>query len=106
MFKNGEIDDIPKLHLGEQSLHVLPKMTKGKLVSVSRKITPCEWIKNHEDMRMYWKNTYGYELPSNFGQIFCNISFVRSIDNPGYEVFCYPIEVLLISVLPQKRFDK
>ena len=93
MFLNNQIDDIPLQHLAIQYFYVLPRMTRGRLISVSKQITPCEWIKTKEDMRKYWKTTYGYELPITFGEIFCNIRFGNANIQNGHEVFCYPIEV-------------
>ena len=95
MFDNGEIPIIPQQHLGNQWLHVLPKMTKGKLRSVSRQIIASQHIQNHEEMRLYWKMLYGYELPTNFGSVYCNITF--GIDSGmGPEIFCYPIECVRV----------
>ena len=49
-------------------------------------------------MQQYWKSLYGYELPDNFGQIYCNVQFGRS-DNPFVmDEFCYPIECLRLSM--------
>ena len=44
-------------------------------------------------MRQYWKSLYGYELPDNFGQVYCNVTFGRSDNIFGTDEFCYPIEV-------------
>ena len=94
-FLKREIDDIPLVHLGENSrLRVLPNLTEGKLLSISRHISKCEWIETKEDMELYWKNTYGYQLPDGFGDIYLNIRFSTNPLNPSaFEVFCYPIEV-------------
>ena len=95
MFENGEIPIIPQQHLGNQWLHVLPKMTKGKLRSLSRQIISSQHIQNHEDMRLYWKMLYGYELPTNFGSVYCNITFGND-SGMGLELFCYPIECVRV----------
>ena len=34
---------------------------------------------------------YGYELPANFGKVYCNITF-GSDCGMGLEIFCYPFE--------------
>ena len=66
-----------------------------RLRSVTRFITTgLNGLRTRDDMRQYWKSLYGYELPDNFGQIYCNVTFGRS-DNPfGTDEFCYPIECL------------
>ena len=96
MFEDGKITQIPQQHLGNQWLHVLPKMTKGKLRFVSRQIIQSEHIQNHQDMRVYWKKTYGYELPANFGSVYCNITFGTD-SGMGPEIFCYPIECVRVN---------
>ena len=46
-------------------------------------------------MRQYWKSLYGYELPENFGQVYCNVIFGSFHNSLGYsDEFCYPIECL------------
>ena len=49
-------------------------------------------------MRLYWKNLYGYELPENFGEVYCNITFGKEI-GMGTDLFCYPIEVSKVYLL-------
>ena len=50
-------------------------------------------------MRDYWKSLYGYELPENFGEIYCNVTFGRNDNTFGTDEFCYPIEVSGLLIL-------
>ena len=96
MFENREIDVIPQQHLGNIWLNVLPRLTKGKLRSISRNLVTSQQIQSREDMRDYWMNLHGYKLPENFGKMYCNISFGTGADFGGLrnnDIFCYPIEV-------------
>ena len=75
MFLRNEVNDISQIHIGNQWLHVLPRMTRARLRSISREITKCQPIQNLEEMKDYWKSIYGYELPKDSSQIFCNVTF-------------------------------
>ncbi len=94
MFAKGQVTVIPQQNLCNQWLVVLPNLTRGKLVSVTRNIVTCDVIKNVNDMRDYWKEVYGYILPEDFGAFYCNISFGQHFDKSGFtnEIYCYPRE--------------
>ena len=93
MFLKKEIDDISQIHIGNQWIHVLPKMTKAKLRSISRKITICPSIRNYEEMKAYWKSIYGYELIDQNDPIYFNVTFGKVDGAFGGDTFCYPMQV-------------
>ena len=49
---------------GKRTLHVLPKLSRAKLVSISKRIPPSSKarINTWNLMKSYWKNMYGYRL--------------------------------------------
>ena len=72
----------------------------SRLRSVTRYIPKGNHgLDTKEHMRDYWKSLYGYELPDNFGQIYCNVTFGRNDNTFGTDEFCYPIEVSGIFIL-------
>jgi len=65
-------------HFGLQSVLVLPKLTKGKLVSVTKQLPSESKFSQWSAMKRYWKNMYGYRLEVEEGQeplVYYNVSF-------------------------------
>ena len=65
-------------HFGLQSVLVLPKLTKGKLVSVTKQLPTGSKFSQWSAMKRYWKNMYGYRLEVEEGQeplVYYNVSF-------------------------------
>jgi len=93
---SGEINAITYHHLGIGRLCVLPNLTRGRLLSVTRYIQECSDIKDWPGMRRYWKNLYGYRLPAEEkegAKFYCNIIFDQCSDfgRPADKtIFCYP----------------
>ena len=62
-----EADDtfvLTEKDFGRRTLHVLPRLSRAKLVSISKRIPPSSKtrINNWNSMKSYWKNMYGYRL--------------------------------------------
>ncbi|KAI4481527.1 hypothetical protein M0802_013973 [Mischocyttarus mexicanus] len=70
-----------------QSVYVLPSMSMGKVISVTKKIPSSCPFKDYVQLRRHWKNMYGYRLPQTpEGIIYYNIKF----SSPGVNRFTYP----------------
>ena len=74
-------------HFGSQSVLVLPRLTKGKLVSVTKQLPEGSKFSQWSAMKRYWKNMYGYRLEGEEGMeplVYYNVSFW------GGSVLTYP----------------
>ena len=51
-------------NFGQRTLHVLPSLTRARLISISKEIPPCPEasLLNWNSMKSYWKNMQGYRL--------------------------------------------
>ena len=80
-FVNADEDcQLTERDFGNHTLHVLPRLTRAKLVSVTKKIPPGEnsCIKNWQSMKSYWKNMYGYRLgvdDTDVPTVYYNVNF-------------------------------
>ncbi|GLV38816.1 hypothetical protein CBL_05815 [Carabus blaptoides fortunei] len=69
-----------------KTIRVLPSLKRGNIVSISKTIHENCAIKNYNDMKRHWKNTYGYRLPETDDAMFyMEVSFFN-----GSFVFTYP----------------
>ena len=78
--KADEYCQLTERDFGHQTLHVLPRLTRAKLVSITKKIPPCEssCIKDWQSMKSYWKNMYGYRLgvhDNDVPTVYYNVNF-------------------------------
>jgi len=95
-YVNGEINSITYHDLGVGRLCVLPNLTIGRLLSITRNIQQCKDITDWASMKRYWKNLYGYRLPADEkdgAKFYCNIVFDQGSDfgRPSDRtIFCYP----------------
>jgi len=95
-YVRGEINAISHHYIGVSRLCVLPNLTTGRLLSVTRRIQQCKDITNWASMKRYWKNLYGYRLPSdeaNGAKFYCNIIFDQCYDlgrPTDKTIYCYP----------------
>lgn len=95
-YMRGEINAITYHHLGIGRLCVLPNLTMGRLLSITRNIQQCKDIQDWAHMKRYWKNLYGYRLHAEEkegAKFYCNIIFDQSNDfgRPSDKtIFCYP----------------
>ena len=65
-------------HFGLQSVMVLPRLTKGKLMSVTKQLPVGSKFSQWSAMKRYWKNMYGYRLDGEEGLeplVYYNVSF-------------------------------
>ena len=65
---------------GKRTLHVLPKLSRAKLISISKRIPPSSKarVNNWALMKSYWKNMYGYRLgldETDAPKVYYNVSF-------------------------------
>ena len=75
-------------HFGLQSVMVLPRLTKGKLMSVTKQLPVGSKFSQWSAMKRYWKNMYGYRLDGEEGLeplVYYNVSFWG-----GGSVLTYP----------------
>nr|XP_046467090.1 uncharacterized protein LOC124211751 [Neodiprion pinetum] len=57
-------------------VHVLPSFKRGKVTSISKKIPQTCSFNSYEQIKEYWKNMYGYNLPeSDVGLIYYQVCF-------------------------------
>ena len=78
-----EADDtfvLTEKDFGRRTLHVLPRLSRAKLVSISKRIPPSSKarINNWNLMKSYWKNMYGYRLgvdETDEPKVYYNVSF-------------------------------
>uniref|UniRef100_T1ISB7 DUF4708 domain-containing protein n=1 Tax=Strigamia maritima TaxID=126957 RepID=T1ISB7_STRMM len=63
-FSSKEINIIPDKHIKRQWCSIFPSMKMGKVVEISREISSYSNFKDYAEMRVFWKNNYGYQLPS------------------------------------------
>jgi len=95
-FIKGEIHAISHHYIGISKLCVLPNLTMGRLLSVTRNIQQCKDISDWSSMKRYWKNLYGYRLPSveaEGARFYCNIIFDQCYDlgrPTDKTIYCYP----------------
>ncbi|CAL2030430.1 unnamed protein product [Caenorhabditis brenneri] len=78
----------------------LPKLGKGQLVKIHRKIPDDSPFENYEQMKSYWKKTYGYELPPAEPEVYYDILF------HGGQSMLYPLYCVLTGtpeVLPLRH---
>ncbi|OXU24768.1 hypothetical protein TSAR_012501 [Trichomalopsis sarcophagae] len=78
-------------------VYVLPKLTRARLLSVSRTLPDKCPFDTYNDLRRHWKNMYSYRLPkTSDGMLFYEVVF------PSYpnEPFIYP-EACLLSKTPE-----
>ena len=65
-------------NFGLQTVLVLPRMTKGKLVSITKQLPEGSKFSQWSAMKRYWKNMYGYRLEGEEGVepvVYYNVSF-------------------------------
>ena len=78
-----EADDsfvLTERDFGKRTLHVLPKLSRAKLVSISKRIPPCSKarVNSWPLMKSYWKNMYGYRLgldETDEPKVYYNVTF-------------------------------
>ncbi|EFO99064.1 hypothetical protein CRE_13120 [Caenorhabditis remanei] len=73
----------------------LPKLGKGQIVKIHRKI-PEAPFENYEQMMSYWKKSYGYDLPPAEPEVYYDILFHngQTMLYPLYCVLTGPPDVL------------
>ena len=75
--------------LGERTLHVLPRLNRAKLMSISKVIPPCPQARltSWASMKRFWQNLHGYRLgveETDEPQVFYNLEFWNGL------TFTYP----------------
>ncbi|PSN32725.1 hypothetical protein C0J52_20408 [Blattella germanica] len=71
----------------DQYVHVLPRMKKCYLRSISSDIPMTCPYKSYKELKRHWKNMYGYRLPEDTDQVFyCSVSF----SGFGSNLYTYP----------------
>ena len=58
---------------------------RGRIHSVSRELISSLAIKDYADMRLYWKNVHGYQLPEQVGPVFvrCSLTLEDNLADAG-----------------------
>ncbi|PIC51034.1 hypothetical protein B9Z55_001701 [Caenorhabditis nigoni] len=76
----------------------LPKLGKGQIVKIHRKIPEDAPFENYTQMMSYWKKTYGYNLPNSEPEVYYDIQFHngQSMLYPWYCILTGTPEVLPI----------
>jgi hypothetical protein len=88
-FSQGIIDTIPKQYIGKQFVHVVPNLTKGNIVSVTKSMLKSTELTSWKEMKRYWKNMYGFRLSDSEQEeplFFVNVTF--AVKDP--QVYSYP----------------
>ena len=70
----------PRSELCARSVLVLPKLTRGSLVSITKQLPAGSRFQEWATMKRYWKNMYGYRLEHEDGSeptVYYNVSFGR-----------------------------
>ncbi|XP_014237399.2 uncharacterized protein C18orf63-like [Trichogramma pretiosum] len=94
---NSTIVTIDLSLFNTSDVYVLPKLTRGKLVSVSKTIPSSCPFSTYQDLRRHWKNMYAFRLPkTDKDMLFYEVVFPMSKDQP----FTYP-EMCILSKLPE-----
>ena len=68
----------PRSELYARSVLVLPKLTRGSLVSITKQLPAGSRFQEWAAMKRYWKNMYGYRLEHEDGSeptVYYNVSF-------------------------------
>ncbi|XP_046736714.1 uncharacterized protein LOC124405668 [Diprion similis] len=74
--ENGFIDLNGSESESQVWVHVLPSFKKGKVISISKKIPQTCSFSSYQQLKEYWKNMYGYNLPeSDVGLIYYQVCF-------------------------------
>ncbi|CAI2311710.1 unnamed protein product [Caenorhabditis sp. 36 PRJEB53466] len=72
----------------------LPKLGKGRIVRVHRRIPETSPFETYAQMKAYWKKTYGYDLPAAEPEVFYDVKF-----NNG-QTMLYPL-CCVLSAAPE-----
>ncbi|XP_043195196.1 uncharacterized protein C18orf63-like [Amphibalanus amphitrite] len=79
-------DVISESQLTGRWCHILPRMTKGQVATVTRHLPPSGPFAAYRDLKRHWKNMYGYRLPEEEPAHYVNVNF-RLV---GPQLFTYP----------------
>ncbi|CAK8674840.1 unnamed protein product [Clavelina lepadiformis] len=84
--------EIPWCAINNAWCHVLPTMSRGELVGISRKVPAGDIngnvLKDYAGLRRYWKSQYGYTVPEQGDKgLFCSVYFKLI----GGDCFTYPL---------------
>ncbi|XP_058790943.1 uncharacterized protein LOC131664093 [Phymastichus coffea] len=94
---NANINTIDLTSFENCWAYVLPKLTKARIVSVSKILPESCLFRNYNDLRRHWKNMYSYRLPKNEqGLLFYEVVF----PSQPTKYFIYP-ETCILSRMPQ-----
>ena len=66
---------------GNQYVVVLPRLSKARLISVTKKPQADSKMSEWSGMKRYWKNMYGYRLDTEDGSqpvVYYNVSFYNN----------------------------
>lgn len=67
----------------------LPKLGKGRIVKIHRKIPETAPFESYDQMKSYWKKTYGYDLPPSEPEVYYDVLFHNG------ETMLYPLYCVL-----------
>lgn len=72
-------------HFGTQYVSVLPRLSKAKLVSISKQPPLNPKFSDWKDLKKYWKNMYGYRLVDGDEEplVYYNVKFGSSPGSAG-----------------------
>lgn len=86
-FQKGEVQCITSASMGLGSVHVLPNLTQGQIVSITKHHLKSGEIDDWKDMRRYWKNMYGIRMrEEREPEFFVNVKFGAKRS----QIFSYP----------------
>ncbi|CAD6186418.1 unnamed protein product [Caenorhabditis auriculariae] len=66
----------------------LPKLGKGRVVRIHREVPNDSPFSDYSQVKTYWKNVYGYRLPSGPPPFFCDVLFNGERDPFLYPSYC------------------
>lgn len=79
----------------------LPRLGRGRLLATYRSMPPHSAFSNYAEMRAYWKNCHGYDLPVTEPDCYYDVCFSGIEDT----VFLYPSFCVLCAAVRAIRFD-
>ncbi|PAV90479.1 hypothetical protein WR25_14612 isoform E [Diploscapter pachys] len=87
-----------------RNVNVLPRLGRGRVVAFYRSLPKHSPFSSYAQLKIYWKNTYGYELPNEEPPAYLDVIFYGM-----KESFCYPSYCVLTAPpeeVPYRREDE